>query len=201
MAGQLNLSRVNFREVAFVKLRETAYAPCYATQFSAGLDLRADVGVTVPAQGQAVVATGVAFQVPLGHYGRLASRSGLAISHQIHVAAGVIDPDYTGEIQILLLNLGDHPFDVIRGARVAQIIFEQLTLFQPVQRSKSFLGCTERGIRGFGSSDHYMDATITTVAEPVPVRLPLLPDPYPSLPLDLIRQWSIHCSADGVKKY
>lgn len=199
MAAQLSLSRVNFRQVAFVKLRDTAYAPCYATQFSAGLDLRADLGVIIPAQGQALVTTGLAFQIPLGHYGRLASRSGLAVSHQIHVGAGVIDPDYTGEIQILLMNLSDQPFQVVRGARIAQIIFEQMSLFQPCQRSASFLGYTDRDARGFGSSDHYLDSALQVHPLPESHRVPLLPDPFPALPADIIQQWAAHCILNNQK--
>lgn len=196
MASQVSVSRVNFRQIAFAKLRDSAFAPCYATQLSAGLDLRAECGIVIPPRGQALVPTGITFQIPVGHYGRLASRSGLANSHRVHIGAGVIDPDYTGEIQVLLQNHGTQPFEVTRGARIAQIIFEQISLFQPVQRPLSFFGHTERGNRGFGSSDQYLGETSASSVLPAPAshRVPLLPDPNPALHSDMIQQWASYCS-------
>ena len=58
----------------------------------------------IPAHDKLLVDVGVAFQIPMGYYGQIASRSGLAIHHHIHVGAGVVDPDYTGSIHVLLMN-------------------------------------------------------------------------------------------------
>lgn len=135
----------------FVKLRPSAYAPCFATPFSAGLDLKADAVFNIPAHGRVVVSTGIAINIPFGHYGKIHSRSGLATKHNIHIGAGVIDQDYTGEILILVLNLNSTPFVIGKGDRVAQIVFQPCSLFSPMQCSS--LQATERGNRGFGSSD------------------------------------------------
>jgi dUTP pyrophosphatase len=143
--------------LAFVKLRSGAYAPSFATRFAAGLDLRAETATTVPAHGKAVVATGIAFDFPPGYYGRIASRSGLAVHHDIHVAAGVIDQDYTGEVLVLLLNSGTSNFEVVKGARIAQIILERCGLFQPIQCPSTVLNQTNRGSHRFGSSDQFVD--------------------------------------------
>ena len=58
----------------------------------------------IPAHDKILIDTGIAFQIPMGYYGQIASRSGLAICHHIHVGAGVVDPDYTGSVHVLLIN-------------------------------------------------------------------------------------------------
>ena len=82
---------------------------------------------TVPARGKALVATGLAMQIPSGNYGRIAPRSGLAWKHMIDVGAGVIDSDYRGEVKVLLFNLSNVDFEVKDGDRIAQLIVEKFT--------------------------------------------------------------------------
>ena len=73
-----------------------------------------------------VVATGLRVQLPDGVYGRIAPRSGLAVKHGLDVGAGVVDPDYTGELRVVLFNHDSHnPFIVRPGYRIAQLIFER----------------------------------------------------------------------------
>ena len=67
--------------------------PTRATSRSVGLDLYSPTNVLVPAHGKILVDLGIALQIPMGYYGRIASRSGLAIHHHIHVGAGVVDPE------------------------------------------------------------------------------------------------------------
>jgi len=74
---------------------------------AAGHDLYANESKTIPAKEQEVVRTGISITPPRGTYGRIAPRSGMAVKHQIAVNAGVIDDDYTGEIKVVLANMGD----------------------------------------------------------------------------------------------
>ena len=76
-----------------LKLLLTACMPTCATSKSVGLDLYSPINVLIPAHDKILVDVGVAFQIPMGYYGWIAFRSGLAIHHHIHVGAGVVDPD------------------------------------------------------------------------------------------------------------
>jgi dUTP pyrophosphatase len=83
-------------------------------------------------------------------YGRVAPRSGLTVKHGIHVGAGVIDPDYTGEIKVALFNLGDVPFEIKKGDRIAQLVLERCET--PDVHEIDTLDETGRGAGGFGST-------------------------------------------------
>ena len=87
-----------------LKLLPTACMATHATSKSVGLDLYNPTNVLIPAHDKILVDMGIAFQIPMGYYGWIASRSGLAIHHHIHVGAGVVDPDYTGSVHVLLMN-------------------------------------------------------------------------------------------------
>ena len=87
-------------ELPCVKLIPTACMPTHATSKSVGLDLYSPTNVLVSAHDKILVDTGIAFQIPMGYYGQIASRSGLAIHYHIHVGAGVVDPDYTGSVHV-----------------------------------------------------------------------------------------------------
>ena len=76
---------------------------------------------------KALISTGLQMQIPLGNYGRIAPRSGLAVKHFIDVGAGVIDADYRGEVKVLLFNFGSDSFTVEKGDRIAQLIIEKYT--------------------------------------------------------------------------
>ena len=73
----------------------------------------------VPARGKALIGTGLAFGIPVGNYGRIAPRSGLAAKNSIDIGAGVIDSDYRGEVKVLLFNFSDTDFKVVEGDRIA----------------------------------------------------------------------------------
>ena len=95
--------------------------------------------------------TGVAIVLPPGVYGRVALRSGLAVKHGIQVGAGVVDPDYTGEVKVVLFNHGDKDFEVKRrGERIAQLVLERCET--PGVEEIGLLEETERGAGGFGST-------------------------------------------------
>ena len=84
----------------------------------------------------------------MGYYGRLASKSGLAILYQLHVGAGVIDPDYTGEIVVLLINTASPLHPITRGDPIAQLILEKVSI--PILKEVKALPPTTRGDHGCG---------------------------------------------------
>jgi dUTP pyrophosphatase len=135
--------------------------PAYQSAGAAGLDLFAAVPpgatVTLPPGGWRLVPTGVALAIPADYEGQIRPRSGLATKAGVTVlnAPGTIDSDYRGEIGVILINHGETPFDIVRGARIAQIVFARViraALFEIAD-----LDATERGINGFGSTGRLMD--------------------------------------------
>ena len=126
--------------------------PSYASAGSAGLDLYAAAGTLTLAPGaRALVRTGLALALPEGIEGQIRPRSGLALKHGVTVlnAPGTIDSDYRGEIGVLLINLGESPFVVERGMRIAQLVIV------PVVRARLVEGevpPSGRGAGGFGST-------------------------------------------------
>ena len=84
----------------------------------------------------------------MGYYGRLDSKSGLAILHQLHVGAGVIDPDYTGEIMVLLINNASRVHPIKKDDPIAQLILEKVSV--PILREVKQLPPTTRGAHGCG---------------------------------------------------
>jgi dUTP pyrophosphatase len=128
--------------------------PEYATSGSAGVDLLAaiDAPLTLAVGGRALVPSGIAVALPAGWEAQVRPRSGLAAKHGIILpnAPGTIDSDYRGEIKVIMANLGDAPFTVEPGMRIAQMVVA------PVARltweEVDSLPDTERGAGGFGST-------------------------------------------------
>ena len=92
------------------KLYPNARLPILGSENAAGYDLHSFEEKVVPARGKALIGTGLAFGIPIGNYGRIAPRSGLAVKNSMHVGAGVVDSDYRGEVKVLLFNFGDVDF-------------------------------------------------------------------------------------------
>ncbi|KAG7531710.1 hypothetical protein FFLO_04152 [Filobasidium floriforme] len=132
------------------RLSERATLPTRGSPLAAGYDLYAAEGKTVPAGGKALVDTQLSIAVPLGTYGRVAPRSGLAAKHSIHTGAGVIDADYRGCVFVLLFNLGKEDFVVNAGDRIAQLVLEQIVTPSIIEVDE--LDTTIRGSGGFGST-------------------------------------------------
>jgi dUTP pyrophosphatase len=150
---------VSHPEEIFVPIRQLANArglalPGYATQDSAGVDLLAAVAadVIIAPGGRAMVPTGVAIALPPGYEAQVRPRSGLAAKSGVTIlnSPGTIDADYRGEIAVILVNLGDAPFTVSRGLRIAQMVVAPVGRVQ-WQRVKE-LPETARGSGGFGST-------------------------------------------------
>ena len=133
-----------------LKLLLTACMPTCATLKSVGLDLYSLTNVLIPAHDKILVDLGIAFQIPMGYYGQIASRSGLAIDHHIHVGAGVVDPDYTGSVHVLLMNFSSQDHVIEKSHHIAQMILEKVAY--PVICEVSQMLPTEHGANGFGST-------------------------------------------------
>jgi len=124
--------------------------PSYATQGSAGLDLRADVPVTLRPGQRALVPTGLAVAVPPGYEGQVRPRSGLALRNGVTClnSPGTIDSDYRGEVCVILVNLGQEEIGLSRGERIAQLIVAPVSRAELVEVPE--LAATGRGAGGFG---------------------------------------------------
>jgi dUTP pyrophosphatase len=128
--------------------------PGYATAHAAGMDLLAAVvdPVTLAPGARALIPTGIAIALPPGIEAQVRARSGLALRHGIGVlnAPGTIDADYRGEIGVILVNFGDAPFVVERGARIAQLVIarHESAAWDEVES----LPASGRGAGGFGST-------------------------------------------------
>lgn len=130
--------------------------PEYATQASAGMDLRAAVPENAPIilkSGEvALIPTGFAMALPVGFEAQVRPRSGLAAKYAVSVlnTPGTIDADYRGEVKVILTNFGPDPFVVERGMRIAQMIIAPVTTAD--WRVVETLSETQRGSGGFGST-------------------------------------------------
>ena len=111
--------------MSVILVDKNARIPSKSSEFAAGYDLRAVNDVVVGVGERKLVSTGLRLSCPEGTYGRIAPRSGLATKNGIDVMAGVIDPDYIGIVGVVLINLGDMPFKINVGDRIAQLIFER----------------------------------------------------------------------------
>ncbi len=139
-------------ELRVTKLRDDAVLPARAHDTDAGLDLSSCEELTIGPGGRALVPTGLAVEIPEGHAGILAPRSGLALRHGISIvnAPGVIDSGYRGEVQVILLNTDAEAFTVERGMRIAQLLVMPVTPVEIVEVTD--LATSARGSGGFGSS-------------------------------------------------
>jgi dUTP pyrophosphatase len=126
--------------------------PQYATPHSAGLDLRAnlDSPVTLLPMQRRLIPTGLHIALPEGFEAQVRPRSGLALRHGITVlnSPGTIDADYRGEVMVLLVNLGEEPFVINDGERIAQLIVARYEKVQFILTDS--LDATERGEGGYG---------------------------------------------------
>ena len=128
--------------------------PAYATEFAAGLDVRADIAEPIELKplGRAIVPTGLYLEIPAGYEVQVRPRSGLAAKKGITVlnAPGTIDADYRGEVCVILVNLGTEPFVIERGERIAQLVLARHEVIEWEESEE--LAASERGAGGFGST-------------------------------------------------
>lgn len=126
--------------------------PAYATELSAGMDLRANIdeSITLNPMERRIIPTGLYMALPPGYEAQVRPRSGLAFKYGITVlnSPGTIDADYRGEIGVLLVNLSNEPFVITEGERIAQMVIarHEQGQFEVVDE----LDQTERGEGGYG---------------------------------------------------
>jgi dUTP pyrophosphatase len=131
------------------RLTPTAVLPIRQNEDDAGYDISSDCTVSIPPKGKCLVSTGISFTVPKGTYGQIAPRSSLSMK-SIFVNAGVIDRGYTGEVKVLLFNMGDESIELPEGSRIAQLIIKKIAF--PLVEEVEFLEASDRGEGGFGST-------------------------------------------------
>ncbi len=126
--------------------------PHFMTPGSAGMDLYAanNEEITIAVGGRVLVPTGIAIALPSDCEAQIRPRSGLALKHGLTLlnTPGTIDSDYRGEIQLIVINLGDKEYTLTRGERIAQMVFSRV--YQPEIIEVDVLEETDRGAGGFG---------------------------------------------------
>lgn len=141
-------------KVKFKKLSKNIESPQYATEQSAGMDLRAVLNepVTLRSLERKVVMTDLSIALPRGFEAQVRPRSGLAAKHGITVlnTPGTIDADYRGNIGVILVNLSTEPFTINNGDRIAQLVVSKYERVEWVEVDD--LDETSRGSGGFGST-------------------------------------------------
>jgi dUTP pyrophosphatase len=135
------------------RIHPAAVLPVYAhgPEEDAGMDLHAvEEAVLAPGKPQ-LVATGLTVEIPAGFEAQVRPRSGLALKHAITIpnAPGTIDPGYRGEVRVILLNLGNAPYTIHPGDRIAQLIVAR---YEAIEWQEGDLAVSTRGEGGFGSS-------------------------------------------------
>lgn len=145
-----SMTKINIKVVA----KEGAKLPLYKTSGAAGADICAllEKPLVIESGKSAMVPTGLFFEIPQGYEVQIRPRSGLAAKNGVTVlnTPGTIDSDYRGEINVILINLGDKPFTVNSGDRIAQMLVAPV--IQADFSIVSSLEETERGAGGFGST-------------------------------------------------
>ena len=141
--------------------------PAYATEGSAGLDLRAAEGAVLQPGAHLLLPTGIAVALPAHFEGQVRPRSGLAMKHGVTVlnAPGTIDSDYRGEIKVIMVNLDPRePVRLAAGDRIAQLVIQRVehATFHEV----SELPGSDRGAAGYGSSGGFSHAALTSGPDP-----------------------------------
>lgn len=137
--------------VKIKKLTETAQLPTYAHSTDAGIDLVADESVTLYVSHSKIISTGIALAIPVGYFGLMRPRSGLAASSKITmISSGVIDSGYRGEIKVQLINHGTAQYTITRGDRIAQLII--IPIMHAVLQEVEELPQSDRGAYGYGST-------------------------------------------------
>lgn len=126
--------------------------PEYATEYSAGLDLRANLDADIVLQPleRKLIPTGLFIELPKGYEAQIRPRSGLALKHGLTVlnSPGTIDADYRGEIRVILINLSNEPFTIKNGERICQMVIASHA--QVEWTEVDVITDTERGLGGFG---------------------------------------------------
>ncbi len=134
------------------KLVPEATLPQIGKVGDAAMDLVACKDYALAKGEKVLISTGIAMVIPAGFWGNIRDRSGLAAKHGLHTIAGVIDPNYRGEILVAMVNLGSEDYQIKAGDRIAQMLIQK---FEDIELEESSdLEETNRGEKGFGSSGY-----------------------------------------------
>jgi len=138
-------------EIKFQKLHPDAKIPNYAHIGDAGADVYAVAEITLAPQKRAAIPTGLAVDIPIGYEIQVRPKSGLALKHGITVlnSPGTVDAGYRGEIQVIVINLGDESYTFTKGQKIAQLVLKPVIQASYVEGE---LGNSDRGAGGFGST-------------------------------------------------
>lgn len=141
--------------IHYKHLTKYAHSPVKGHKADACFDLKASDDTIIPSNGFGTVRTELAIRIPAGHVGFIMSRSGLASKHGVFVlnAPGIIDAEYSGEIKIVLGNMGDYNYSVERGDKIAQFMVQPL-MQTSMLRGDNMVWSGMRGDRGFGSTGY-----------------------------------------------
>ena len=136
-------------ETYFQKLSEKAISPHQATPGSVDYDLFTPLDFVIQPREQKTVFTDLAVMPPEGYYAQLMLKSGLTVLYELEVKAGVIEPDYTGNIRVVLKNNSDKPVERVVFKQIAQLLF--IKVATPMLVQVSSLTKTQHGEYGFGA--------------------------------------------------
>lgn len=144
--------------INITRINDNAILPEYQTLGAAGMDIHAcvDQPIMLQPMERQRIPTGFAIAVPDGYEAQIRARSGMGLKHGITMVNGVgtIDSDYRGEVGVLLVNLGQEPFEVTSGMRIAQMVIAKYERAEWAEVTK--LDETDRGEGGFGSTGSHL---------------------------------------------
>ena len=142
-------------KIKFLKINSRVQLPRYETEGAAGLDLRAflEADITIPPMGRVKIPTGLRMEIPAGYEGQVRPRSGLALKSGLTVlnSPGTIDCDYRGDLEVILINLGDKDVIIKDAQRIAQLVIVPVCCCEVMEVRE--LEVTKRDTGGFGSTD------------------------------------------------
>ena len=141
---------MEYTALHYEKLSDRAKAPKRATPGSIGLDLFTPTDVSIPAKQQVLIPTDLILVPTQGYYIRIASKSGLAFKYGLTIEGGVVDPDYMGNVGVLLRNNSNVGHTLEQGEAMAQVIMERAAMPEVVEIK--IARDTQRGAGGFGST-------------------------------------------------
>lgn len=134
------------------RIHEDAKLPLYQHKGDAGLDVFSSIDCVLGKGEVKPVPTGIKLAVPEGHVGLIWDKSGISLKG-VHRLAGVIDSGYRGEVRVVMVNLGDEPFVIEKGMKIAQLLIQPVVELDVIETED--LEETSRGEKGFGSTGKY----------------------------------------------
>ena len=138
------------------KCHERAIIPRRQTENAAGYDLFPVEKYRVESKKTLIISTGIKFGLPVGTVGLIRGRSGYAFKSALFVFEGTIDQDYQGEVKVLVQNNSEYPIDINNDKAIAQLVIVNISMPEIIVTSKGIeeiMGVTNRGTKGFGSTD------------------------------------------------